>query len=180
VTFIVDLTMTKDSILYGEYRMATGNFKLLTAEQKKQFLTNALKSSTTTPKNKESSALMLLPDEIRRFILRNEGATEKRSNIDIKNELIAKYSEYIKKINDYYEFKKAINIQSSPPGSSPVPEPASPSSPASSPASPSADPSASPSADQTCKNSGGCTVSRHRTRKTRRNKRKTRRTRKTN
>ena len=170
MTFIVDLTMTKDSILYGEYRMVTGNFKLLTAEQKKQFLTNALKSSTTTPKNKESSALMLLPDEIRRFILRNEGATEKRSNIDIKNELIAKYSEYIKKINDYYEFKKAINIQSSPPGSSPVPDPVSPSSTAS--------PTASPSAN--CENSGGCTVSRHRTRKTRRNKRKTHRIRKTN
>ena len=164
MTFIVDLTMTKDSILYGEYRMVTGNnFKLLTAEQKEQFLTNALKSSTTTPKNKESSALMLLPDEIRRFVLRNEGATEKRSNIDIKNELIAKYSEYIKKINDYYEFKKAINIQSSPPGSSPVPDPVSPSSPAN------------------CENSHpGCPIVRHRTRKTRRNKRKTRRTRKTN
>jgi len=180
MTFIVDLTMVKDSILYGEYRMATGNFKLLTAEQKEQLLTNALKSSTTTPKNKESYALMLLPDEIRRFILRNEGAQElkkKNRNRNIQKELIDTYPKYIKNINDYYEFKKAINIQSSPPGSSPVPEP---SSPASSPASPTASPLSDPSADQTCKNSGSCTVSRHRTRKTRRNKRKTRRTRKTN
>jgi hypothetical protein len=105
---------------------------------------------------------MLLPDEIRKFIMRNEGATEKRSNIDIKNELIAKYPEYIKKINDYYELKKATTTRSSPPGSSPVP-----------------DPTADPTADLKCKNPG-CTIARHRTRKARSNKRKIRRTRKTN
>ena len=161
--------------------MATeNNFTPLTKEQMGQILINTLNSSHTKPENRESSALMLLPDEIRRFILRNEGATEKKKNINIQNELITKYQDYITKINKYYEFKKAINIQSSPPGSSPVPEPASPALPASSPASPSADPSASPSADPTCTNSGGCTITRHRTRKTRRNKRKTRRTRKTN
>lgn len=168
--------MAKDSILYGEYRMATGNnFKPFTNEQRKQFLINALESPNTTPNNKESSALMLLPDEIRRFILRNEGATEKKKNINIQNELITKYQDYITKINKYYELKKATNTRSSPSGSS------SPASPLSDPpASPLSDPSASPSSDPNCKNSGGCTIARHRTRKIRSNKRKIRRTRKTN